>query len=421
MENHPRPGLRRHHQAAILLLFAVIAGYALWTRGDRSATSGQNPARATLSPEGTTAPAPPTTTGAASELATESPSPEATAPMEPYDVAHARVEEDRGQPMGLGARVIVPPELQHYSDRRRFLAVQMADAREEQYDLPQDDADLVAMRKAGKLVELSPLTEDYILYDIGTDASDDPMAAYDASAHKDVPLFASPALLEAEMGALAEVAKESPSRRTRVAAETRRQLLSSHYDDPIEREALLRKGADVAALAADFGGQSYNMKNPEDRARFDARLLSLTRPEARDVLLSLAREYHQRFGRQLPVTSLVRTERYQRRLSRVNSNATKVEFPPHTTGCAFDISYRYMAADEQQFLLDRIAQLEDEGRVEALRERRNHIHVFVFTDGRRPPEELVAQFLDDVDASHGIVRGLTARAARRAARGSRAR
>ena len=108
------------------------------------------------------------------------------------------------------------------------------------------------------------------------------------------------------------------------------------------------------------------------------------------MILDLAREYHQRFGRLLPVTSLVRTERYQRRLGRVNANATRVEIPPHTTGCAFDISYRYMAADEQQFLLDRIAQLEDEGKVEALRERRNHIHVFVFQDGRRPPEELVA-------------------------------
>ena len=124
------------------------------------------------------------------------------------------------------------------------------------------------------------------------------------------------------------------------------------------------------------------------------------------------------------MTSLVRTERYQRRLGRVNANATRVEIPPHTTGCAFDISYRYMAADEQQFLLDRIAQLEDEGRVEALKERRNHIHVFVFQNGRRPPEALVSQFLDEVDASHGIVRdasGAVVRPARRGPRGARAR
>jgi hypothetical protein len=41
-----------------------------------------------------------------------------------------------------------------------------------------------------------------------------------------------------------------------------------------------------------------------------------------------------------------------------------------------------MAADEQQFLMDRIAQLEQDGKVEALKERRNHIHVFVFPDGQ---------------------------------------
>ena len=96
-----------------------------------------------------------------------------------------------------------------------------------------------------------------------------------------------------------------------------------------------------------------------------------------------------------------------------------------TTGCAFDITYRYMAADEQQFLMDRVAQLERDGKVEALKERRNHIHVFVFPDGQRPPEELVAQFLDEVDASHGIVRdgsGAIVRApGRRGARGVRAR
>jgi hypothetical protein len=343
---------------------------------------------------------------ASSEPATvaEAPSPEATAPTEPYDIAHARVEEDRGQPMGLAAHVTVPPELQHYSDRRRFLAVQMADSQEEKYDLPQDDADLVAMYRAGKLVEMPLITDDYILYDIGTDAVDDPMAKYDPAAGKDVPLFASTADLDAALASLADQARHAPSARARAAAESRRKFLAGYYDDPAKREELLRKGADVAALAANFGGTSYDLNDPAARARFDSRLLSFTRPEARQVLLDLAREYHQRFGRLLPVTSLVRTERYQRRLGRVNANATHVEIPPHTTGSAFDVSYRYMGADEQQFLMDRIAQLKDEGKVEALKERRNHFHVFVFADGRRPPEELVAQFLDEVDASHAAER-----------------
>ncbi|PYQ45136.1 MAG: hypothetical protein DMF77_05205 [Acidobacteria bacterium] len=371
-----------------------------------------------------TSPAEPPSTAAPSTTAPAEPSPAASPPAEPYDVAHARVQEDRGQAMGLAARVTVPAELQHYSDRRRFLAVQMADTRQEQLELPQDDGDLAAMLRAGKLVELPPLGEDYILYDIGLDASDDPMAAYDPDAHKDVPLFASAADLDAERTSLADLAKESPSRRMRASAETRLKTLASYYDDSTKREALLKKGSDLTALAADFGGRSYDLKDPAQRAQLDERLLSLIRPGARDLILELAREYHQRFGRLLPISSLVRTERYQRRLGRVNANATKVEFPPHTTGCAFDISYRYMAADEQQFLMDRIAQLERDGKVEALKERRNHIHVFVFPDGQRPPDELVAQFLDEVDASHGIVRdasGAIVKPGRRAARGARAR
>jgi Family of unknown function (DUF5715) len=418
-----RPGpyrLRPSHQVAIVLVLAVIATYALWARGDRAVPAAQNPPVAALAPSAPPpAPVaePATTVPAVVEAppATEEPSPAASVSTEPYDVAHARVQENRGGGMGLAARVQVPPELKHYSDRRRFLAIQMADSREEQYELPQDEADLAAMLRAGKLVELPALGPDHILYDIGLDAADNPMAAYDPEAHKDVPLFASAAALDAERAALAGKA-QSGSGRERAAAETRGQLLATYYDDPARRATLLGKGAAVAALAANFGGRSYDLGDPSDRARFDTRLLSTTRPAARDLLLDIAREYHQKFGRLLPVTSLARTERYQRRLGRVNANATHVETPPHTTGCAFDISYRYMAADEQQFLLDRIAQLEDDGKVESLRERRNHIHVFVFQDGRRPPDELVAQFLDDVDASHGIfhlgkrgVRGVRAR------------
>jgi len=408
------------------VLAALALAYAFWARGDRPVPPPTRAPAAAASPAATAAPATtvPAVTSTTMALAApaSSPSPAADDASDPYEREHARVQEDRGQAMGLAARVSVPPELQHYSDRRRFLAVQMADTREEQYDLPQDDADLVAMLQAGTLVELPRLGPDHILYDVGIDAADDPMAAYDPERHEDIPLFASEADLDAQMAAQAQLARESPSRRTRAAAARRRELLARYYDDPARREALLRKGAAVAGLAANFGGQSYDLAVPADRARFDARLLSLTRPAARDVLLDLAREYHRQFGRLLPVTSLVRTERYQRRLGRVNANATHVETPPHTTGCAFDVSYRYMAADEQQFLMDRIAQLEDEGRVEALRERRNHIHVFVFQDGRRPPEELIAQFLDDVDASHGLVRGRAAAAlGRTPRRGARAR
>src|SRR6185503_10405456 len=279
MHDPARRRIRRHHQAALFLLVAVIAGYALWLRGDRSASTVQNRAPAP-SPESmaVTSPAP----SAPAVVASEPPTPAASIPTEPYDIAHALVQE--------------------------------------QLELPQDDGDLAAMLRAGTLVELAPLGEDYILYDIGTDAADDPMAAYDPDTHKDVPLFASAADLDAERASLAELAQESPSRRTRVQAEARLSKLATSYDDPARRDVLLKKGADIAALAANFTGQSYDLEDPVDRGRFDARMLSLIRPGARDVILDVAREYHQRFGRLLPVTSLVRTERYQRRLTRVNAN-----------------------------------------------------------------------------------------------------
>jgi hypothetical protein len=67
---------------------------------------------------------------------------------------------------------------------------------------------------------------------------------------------------------------------------------------------------------------------------------------------------------------------------------------------AFDISYKYMANDEQNFVMERLAELEQEGRIEALRERRNHFHVYAFSDGERPSEPLVASLLDDVQAAN---------------------
>ena len=151
------------------------------------------------------------------------------------------------------------------------------------------------------------------------------------------------------------------------------------------------------------------------------RLLSFAR-RRRATPLSVARAYHDRFGRLLPVTSLVRTQRYQRRLSRINPNAALVDTAPHTTGQAFDISYKYMANDEQNFVMETLAELEREGRVEGLRERRNHFHIYAFGDGERPAEPLVASLLDDVEAANpGAYRVSAKKPARKAARRAPAR
>ena len=76
-----------------------------------------------------------------------------------------------------------------------------------------------------------------------------------------------------------------------------------------------------------------------------------------------------------------------------------IDTPPHSTGLAFDIDYRYMSAAEQNFVMNYLAQLKRDGRIEVLRERGANFHVFAFTDGVRPPDELIKASLVDVDPS----------------------
>jgi hypothetical protein len=362
----------------------------------RAAAPEPSPSPATTSSSTTTA-APPT--GAST--------PEAIAPSaSPLEIETAidRVEEERSSAGG----VATPPELRHYPDTRRFLALQIADAQEATIKVPHDDAELIEMIRAGTLVRLAPLTDTYLLYEIGEDAKDDPLIHYDVDKNKDVPLLPS---LEAVEQRKAELDGGGTKARAQKAT------LDTYYGDAARREMLFREYQEVAAFAAQNG---YSLSDPEDRARLHRDLLSYIRPEARAVLLELAAAYHRQFGRLLPVTSVIRTERYQRRLGGVNPNATRVEIAPHTTGEAFDVSYRYMAPDEQNFVMDLVAKLEDEQKVEALRENRGHIHIYAFAEGTRPPEARVEAARGFVDAARAEraeeSRAAKARASKRAAK-----
>jgi hypothetical protein len=273
-------------------------------------------------------------------------------PVTGYDVpgwaeAVAQVEEKRGS----NERLDVPPELRHAADKRIFLAAQLADATSSGVHTPRDLGDIARMMRAGELVEVPPLSDDHLLYDVGADVSVDPMVHFDPETNQTRPL------------------------------------------DPSDEEY-----SALSSLAANFGGYSYDLSRASDRSRFQARLLSALRPEAAAVLDEIARAYQQRFGKRLAVSSLVRTMQYQRRLTRVNPNASKLDISPHTTGLAFDVLYKFMPNDEQNFVMQEIARLEQQGRVEALRERRNCFHVYVFHTGQRPPETMVAGLLDDVEA-----------------------
>ncbi|HEY0378190.1 MAG TPA: DUF5715 family protein [Pyrinomonadaceae bacterium] len=353
---------------------------------------------------------------------------QATAPVEdplkPQRVAIRRIEEDRGSPVGNKADVKVPAELKPYKDRRRFLAVQVAEWREQKYEIPDDFADLADMARRGEFVRLPDFGDDYVLYGVGLRA-DDELTYFDAGARKSIPLFASPADAEAELARLNSLLEEyeakirgwrdelSKLKKTERAARTeladqiaeaqkktddakkRRDLIDSYYRDTARAAAMAAEYGRVAEAARDLGGRSYDLRDAAARKAFKVNLLSALRPAARDRLAEMARAYRQKFDRPLPVTSLVRTVEYQRQLGDAgNPNATRINVPPHTTGLAFDIYTYYMAADEQQFLMDQIAGLEKEGRVEALRENRNHIHVFTFPDGKPPDEKLIKDSLD---------------------------
>ena len=386
----------------------------------------------------------------------ESPPPNIPAPqMETWKSAALRVEEDRGEPMGGRAKVAVPDELRHYANRHRFLAIQVAESKEQALPIPYDYGQLVELIRQGGLVEMKPFGDDYVLYGVGAAATTAPFTHYDAERDVDVPLLSGYDAFEDEYNRLAASLEPIASQvelwkgeRLRVpAAQKRRRAillkriaggekqiadvhkemdrLAWYYQDYDRRRLLVGQYQALADLAGSFEGKHYDLDQPEDRRALKGRLLSYIRPEARDLILQVAHDYREKFDRPLAITSLVRTEEYQDRLGEDNPNATTIATPPHTTGLAFDMLYKFMTAAEQQAVMAEIARLEDEGRVEALRENRNHIHVFVFADGQRPHESLIQASLREVDAQLPGMRAAPRKAkpvvrARRPARGASA-
>jgi hypothetical protein len=343
---------------------------------------------------------------------------------DPYAEAVKKLEEDRGEPAGRQAKVEIPKELRQYSDSRRFLAIQKAAANESGIRSPHDFAELVEMIAGGRdFVEMPKLGRGYALYGVGLSAAGG-VTHYETRRGESVPLFADEAglkahgeslaaertRLEAELKDLDARLKETPRREKEARksllediaarkkalkeAKDEESLLAAAYGTPKKRGALFGEYGVLAALARDFGGRAYSLGDTDSEKEFQARLLTHIRPAALVVVEELGSSYQSKFGRPLPVTSLVRTEEYQRRLRESgNPNAADTAPPPHTTGLAFDVYYRYMTAAEQEFVMAEIARLERDGRVEALRELRDHYHVFVFPEGRPPDAKAVERVL----------------------------
>ncbi|HYP02776.1 MAG TPA: DUF5715 family protein [Pyrinomonadaceae bacterium] len=344
--------------------------------------------------------------------------------IDPWQEAALKVEEDRGEPVGRQAKVEVPAQLKHYEDPRRFLGIQVAEWRKQKLQTPHDFADLISLVRRGELVELPALGQNYILYGVGYSATDEPFTHYDKAAGKSVTLYADDAELEQEQSQIADslklleetvagltselkaaprgdralrtrlLSEVSENERAMKALKERKKLLDSFYGNEDARRLLAAEYEIISTHARDFGGRAYDLQDAAARKAFKVRLLSHLRPAALKVLEEIAKTYRDKFGRPLAVTSLVRPDEYQRQLRATNANATLIEVPPHTTGLAFDLYYRYMNAAEQTFIMSELGRLQDEGRIEVLRENRDHYHVFAFADGRRPGEDLIKQTLN---------------------------
>lgn len=209
------------------------------------------------------------------------------------------------------------------------------------YRQPMDFADLAEKRLNRELVEMPMAAESFYL-DVGGSAQDTPFSSFS---------FADGS---------AEIQPGSP-----------------------KYEILKR-------LADNFAGQKYDLNNPSHRKQMRMRLLRMFNQRAKPILKELADAYFQRFGRPLRVTSLTRSMDYQILLNANNPNSFKVRgegaLPPHTSGAAFDLARKHMPAEEQNFVMAKLAEMEREGKLDALIEYGVNacFHIFIYYDGNPP-------------------------------------
>ena len=337
-----------------------------------------------------------------------------------------KVKEDRTQDANANVALEVPSELRHYEDRHWFLATQVAEVKKHSLQNCHDYLDVAAMISRGDLVPVPVVTDDYVLFGVGARADqeaftryedDHPLALYDEAqlaneyqrlSNQRSNIQSEIAQLNRQVGSLKdrdrakrnELQKQLAAQQQQLSAiDQQKSALDKSYGQPDQRQKLFRDFESLQALAKNFRGRAYDLANPTDREAMKIAMLSSIRPAALKILEEVSAAYSHQFNRPLPVSSLVRPEEYQHTLRRYNRAAVLIDTPPHSTGCAFDIDYRYMSVAEQNFVMNYLAQLKRDGRIEVLRERGANFHVFAFVDGVRPPDDLIKSSLVDVDPS----------------------
>ena len=237
-----------------------------------------------------------------------------------WNLAVEQVKAERDA--SLGGALDIPPELRHYEERHWFLATQVAEVEKYKVHTVQDYLDLAGRIERHELVPVPAVTDSYILFGIGQRANEEPFEPFEDNNQN---------------------------------ANTEPKVISPQAYQSLQH------------LAKSFNGRSYDLNNPSDRYALKVNMLSAIRPEALKIIEQVATVYHSQFARPLPVSSLVRPEQYQHALRRVNRNAVTIDAPPHSTGLAFDIDYRYMSVAEQNFVMRELARLKNEGKIEVIR------------------------------------------------------
>src|SRR5438128_7366213 len=335
-----------------------------------------------------------------------------------------KVKEDRGH--GGDVALEIPPELRHYEDRHWCLATQVAEVKKFSVQPVQDFVDLAAMIERGEVVPVPAVTDTYILLGVGARVDGSVFTRYVAKQNIELNdeaglrdayarLETAHANLQKEISGLQKqlggLKKSDLTKQDELQKEisARQQELKSNDEDKAQldkyygqsyssaegRPRLWRDYESLQALAKNFRGRSFNLDDSSDRQALKIYLLSSLRPEGLKILEEVAKGYHDKFDRPLLVSSLIRPEQYQRALRRVNRYAVLIDTPPHSTGLAFDIDYRYLSGAEQNFLMTELARLKDGGRIEVIRERGANYHVFAFIDGTRPSDELITASLEE--------------------------
>jgi hypothetical protein len=342
-----------------------------------------------------------------------------------WAAAIEKVKEDRTAVAG-DAPLDVPPELRHYEDRHWFLATQVAEVKKHSLQTCQDFLDVAGMISRDELAPVPVVTDDYVLFGVGAKADESAFtryeddhavgvydetelsAAYQRLANQRQEVQNRITQLKSQLGSLksrdrakrVDLQKQLTEQGAQLTStDEEKAALDQSYGQADERQKLFSDYKSLQTLAKDFRGRSYDVSNGIDRQALKIAMLSSLRPAALKILEEVAAAYHKQFDRPLPVSSLIRPEEYQHVLRRSNRAATTIDTPPHSTGLAFDIDYRFMSIPEQNFVMNELAQLKRDGRVEVLRERAANFHVFAFVDAVRPSDDLITASLDAVGGS----------------------